>query len=214
MNCRSILNSRVVITLFLLFSALYYFRGVVDCDSWLWMDFTKALPVAFLGITTWFIGGNKCLPLALLLSACGDIAGEHGAFLWQIGFFAVAHIAFILYFLRMAKIDRGRILLVSLWAIAMVLFGVFIISHIGNDIIKIACSLYILIIGTMTATTVLIESKYRWFYVAAALIFVFSDSCIAWNRFVERFDGAGLTIMTTYFTAQLIFAILYIKDKK
>ena len=214
MNCRTILSSRVVITLFILFGALYLFRGAIDCNHWLWLDFTKALPVAFLGITTWFTVGNKLLPLALLLSACGDIAGEHGELLWQIGFFAAAHIAFITYFIRFAKVTRNRVAAIVLWSIAMLLFGGFIISHIGNTIIAVACSIYILIIGSMVSSTIFIESKYRWWYIAAALIFLFSDSCIAWNRFVCRFDGAGLAIMLTYFAAQIIFATLYLKERK
>ena len=214
MNCRTILSSRVVITLFFLFGALYLFRGAIECNHWLWMDFTKALPVAFLGITTWFSGGNKLLPLALLLSACGDIAGEHGELLWQIGFFAAAHIAFITYFIRFAKVTRNRVAVIVLWSIAMLLFGGFIVSHISNIVIAVACAIYILIIGSMVGSTILIESKYRWWYIAAALIFLFSDSCIAWNRFVCKFDGAGLAIMLTYFAAQIIFATLYLKEQK
>ena len=214
MNCRTILSSRVVITLFFLFGALYLFRGAIECNHWLWLDFTKALPVAFLGITTWFSGGNKLLPIALLLSACGDIAGEHGELLWQIGFFAAAHIAFITYFIRFAKVTRNRVAVIVLWSIAMLLFGGFIVSHISNIVIAVACAIYILIIGSMVGSTILIESKYRWLYIVAALIFVISDSCIAWNRFVCKFDGAGLAIMTTYFTAQIIFATLYLKEQK
>ena len=204
----------MVITLFFLFGALYLFRGAIECNHWLWMDFTKALPVAFLGITTWFSGGNKLLPIALLLSACGDIAGEHGELLWQIGFFAAAHIAFITYFIRFAKVTRNRVAAIVLWSIAMLLFGGFIVSNISNIVIAIACAIYILIIGSMVGSTILIESKYRWLYIVAALIFVISDSCIAWNRFVHRFDGAGLTIMLTYFAAQIIFATLYLKERK
>ena len=204
----------MVITLFFLFGALYLFRGAIECNHWLWMDFTKALPVAFLGITTWFGGGNKLLPIALLLSACGDIAGEHGELLWQIGFFAAAHIAFITYFIRFAKVTGNRVAAIVLWSIVMLLFGGFIVSNISNIVIAIACAIYILIIGSMVGSTILIESKYRWLYIVAALIFVISDSCIAWNRFVHRFDGAGLAIMLTYFAAQIIFATLYLKERK
>ena len=214
MNCKSILSSGVVITLFLLFGALYFFRGAIECNHWLWHDITKALPVAFLGVITWFAGGNKMLPIALLLSACGDVAGEHGELLWQIGFFAAAHVAFILYFTRMAKVTRNRVVAIALWGVAMLLFGSFIVSHISNIVIAVACAIYILIIGSMVGSTILIESKYRWLYIIAALIFVFSDSCIAWNRFVCKFDGAGLTIMLTYFTAQITFATLYLKERK
>ncbi len=71
-----------------------------------------------------------------------------------------------------------------------------------------------IIIGTMAATTFAINSRYRALYVIAALLFVFSDSCIAWNKFVEHFAGAGVVIMSTYFVAQGLFAWLAAKEEK
>lgn len=213
MNYRSILNNRTVSLLFVAAVALYFGRGVFDCNSWLWLDITKALPVALLGVTTWLYGGNKLLPIAMLLSAAGDIAGEHGEFIYQIALFAVAHICFIAYFCRKASFKRERLWQLALWCVILVLFGGFIISNIDHTAFRIACSIYMLIIGSMAAVTLFIDSPRRWYYTAAALIFVFSDSCIAWNKFVEKFAYAGITIMATYFLAQLIFANLYLKEE-
>ena len=213
MNCRSILNNRTVSLLFLAAVALYFGRGVFGCSGWLWLDITKALPVALLGVTTWLYGGNKLLPIAMLLSAAGDIAGEHGEFIYQIVLFAVAHICFIAYFCRKASFKRERLWQLALWCVILVLFGSFIISNIDHTAFRIACSIYMLIIGSMAAVTLFIDSPRRWYYTAAALIFVFSDSCIAWNKFVEKFAYAGITIMATYFLAQLIFANRYLKEE-
>ena len=213
MNCRSILNNRTVSLLFVAAVALYFGRGVFGCSSWLWLDITKALPVALLGVTTWLYGENKLLPIAMLLSAAGDIAGEHGEFIYQIALFAVAHICFIAYFCRKASFKRERLWQLALWCVILVLFGGFIISNIDHTAFRIACSIYMLIIGSMAAVTLFIDSPRRWYYTAAALIFVFSDSCIAWNKFVEKFAYAGITIMATYFLAQLIFANLYLKEE-
>lgn len=213
MNYRSILNNHTVSLLFVAAVALYFSRGVFDCNSWLWLDITKALPVALLGVTTWLYGGNKLLPIAMLLSAAGDIAGEHGEFIYQIALFAVAHICFIAYFCRKASFKRERLWQLALWCVILVLFGGFIISNIDHTAFRIACSIYMLIIGSMAAVTLFIDSPRRWYYTAAALIFVFSDSCIAWNKFVEKFAYAGITIMATYFLAQLIFANLYLKEE-
>ena len=69
-----------------------------------------------------------------------------------------------------------------------------------------------LLIGTMTATTFTLRADYKALYIVAAILFLFSDSCIAWNKFVEHFTGAGVAIMTTYFTAQGLFAWLAIKS--
>ncbi|MBQ6869197.1 MAG: lysoplasmalogenase [Alistipes sp.] len=207
------MNNHTVSLLFVAAVALYFSRGVFDCNSWLWLDITKALPVALLGVTTWLYGGNKLLPIAMLLSAAGDIAGEHGEFIYQIALFAVAHICFIAYFCRKASFKRERLWQLALWCVILVLFGGFIISNIDHTAFRIACSIYMLIIGSMAAVTLFIDSPRRWYYTAAALIFVFSDSCIAWNKFVEKFAYAGITIMATYFLAQLIFANLYLKEE-
>lgn len=154
------------------------------------------------------------LPIAMLLSAAGDIAGEHRAFLWQVGFFAAAHICFIAYFCSKASFKRERLWQLALWCVILVLFGGFIISNIDHTAFRIACSIYILIIGSMAAVTLFIDSSRRWWYTVAALIFVFSDSCIAWNKFIDKFAYSGIVIMTTYFAAQLIFANLYLKEDK
>ncbi|MBP3496322.1 MAG: lysoplasmalogenase [Alistipes sp.] len=207
------MNNRTVSLLFVAAVALYFGRGVFDVESWLWADFTKALPVALLGVTTWLYGGNKLLPIVMLLSAAGDIAGEHGEFIYLIALFAVAHICFIAYFCRKASFKRERLWQLALWCVILVLFGGFIISNIDHTAFRIACSIYMLIIGSMAAVTLFIDSPRRWYYTAAALIFVFSDSCIAWNKFVEKFAYAGITIMATYFLAQLIFANLYLKEE-
>lgn len=213
MSCKNILNNRSVSLLFVAAVALYFSRGVFGCNSWLWLDITKALPVALLGVTTWLYGSNKLLPIAMLLSAAGDIAGEHGEFIYQIALFAVAHICFIAYFCRKASFKRERLWQLALWCVILVLFGGFIISNIDHTAFRIACSIYMLIIGSMAAVTLFIDSPRWWYYTAAALIFVFSDSCIAWNKFVEKFAYAGITIMATYFLAQLIFANLYLKEE-
>ena len=44
----------------------------------------------------------------------------------------------------------------------------------------------------------------RIFVFVGAILFVFSDSCIAINLFYEPFELARMTIMSTYITAQLI----------
>ena len=43
-------------------------------------------------------------------------------------------------------------------------------------------------------------------YALGAAMFVISDLVLSWNLFVEPVDGAGVTIMVTYYLAQwLIF---------
>lgn len=213
MNCNNISKINITIIGYTLFVALYFCRSLLDIDSHIWLDITKTLPVLFLSITTYISGVNKLLPTALLLSALGDLAGEEGMFLWQISLFAAAHIFFIIYFIGRAKNSKQSQILATIWAIVIVFFGCFVIGNIENTIFKYACTAYMVIIGIMVGSTMFIESRFRWYYIFAALLFAFSDSCIAWNKFVEHFSYAGITIMSTYFAAQGIFATLYLKEE-
>lgn len=214
MALKNILSkNRVVLIVYLLLVALYFGRNYIGCQGRIWFDITKTLPVLFLGVATLIARADKFISCALILSAAGDLAGEEHQFLWQIGLFAMAHIAYIVSFARRRDISRTSIAASILWSFVMLLFGGYVVSHIESSVIKIACSIYILIIGTMAITTFNIKSPYRWAYILAALLFVFSDSSIAINKFVCRFNGASVTIMSTYLTAQAIFAMLTLKGR-
>lgn len=62
---------------------------------------------------------------------------------------------------------------------------------------------YIIVIGLMFWTAILSGNGYA---AIGALLFVISDSVLAWNKFVEPLPSAGLMIMSTYFAAQLFLA--------
>lgn len=208
MNSKSILkSSSVIVALYLLFVALYFLRHFIGCHSRLWLDVTKTLPVLFLGVVTLLQGSNRAVACALILSAAGDLAGEEHLFLWQIALFALAHIAYISAFVRRRKpFNVGSATLSVAWVVALLLFGAFVVSHIQAPSLKIACSVYMLIIGSMSVAAFNIHSQYRVLYIVAALLFVLSDSAIAWNKFIGSFDCAGVLIMSTYFAAQGLFA--------
>lgn len=63
--------------------------------------------------------------------------------------------------------------------------------------------LYILVISTMTWTAIM--SGQRWFIIGS-LLFMISDSILAWNRFIEDVPFSGPLIMLTYYSAQFLFA--------
>lgn len=209
------------LTLGFAFSVILYFTwnatvtksaewsSIVLCAN----DLIKCLPVAALGIATWCTTGSvRWIPAALIFSAFGDLAGEHREFLLQIAMFAIAHIAYSIHFLKRAAIDKTAIALLVALCIAVVMLGVFIISHIKNTTEMIACGSYIVIIALMAGSAIVCRSAYRVWNIIAATLFIFSDSCIAINRFVEHIPHAGLLIMSTYFAAQYIFATVYLAE--
>lgn len=205
----------VLTVLFALSVVIYFGNWNIGISHWLLKDISKTLPLCVLTIVTWLAAGRRLaiMPLAFLFSMLGDLAGEHRNFILQIGMFAIAHIFFIANFSRRAKLDKTAYVGAIIIAIVAIALGVTIMPNIAKPIEQYACSSYILLISIMAISAVAQQSAYRWWYVVAAVLFMFSDSCIAWNRYIAKIPHAGVVIMTTYFAAQYIFARQYIKEK-
>lgn len=78
----------------------------------------------------------------------------------------------------------------------------------------IAVSIYAAIIATMGASALTLNIKYKWWYVVAAMLFIFSDSVIVYNKYIEPISNASMWIMTTYYAAQGLFATLCLLRKQ
>lgn len=200
---------------FLLAVVIYFSNWNIGVNHWLIKDISKTLPLCVLTIITWLVAGRRLaiMPLAFLFSMLGDLAGEHRNFILQIGMFAIAHIFFIANFSRRSKFDKTAYVGAIIIAIVAIALGVTIVPNITKPIEQYACSSYILLISIMAISAVAQQSAYRWWYIVAALLFMFSDSCIAWNRYIGKIPHAGAIIMVTYFAAQYLFARQYIKEK-
>ena len=197
--------------------ALYFGNAVFgDKSATLFDEVVKCAPLLFLGaiVAMEHYRGARLLAAALLLSVVGDWAGERGWFLAQAGSFMAAHVAFALYFLRRTKVDAAGVVL----SVALVAIGIateiLLLPHIGSIAERVMCDGYIVAIIAMAVSAIMRQGVWRWGGAAAAMLFVLSDGCIAWNRFVEPLPYAGVWIMTTYFAAQYIFAIIGLKESE
>ena len=72
----------------------------------------------------------------------------------------------------------------------------------------IAVGIYGVIIYAMGFTAFLQNRPYSWLYAVAAVLFIFSDSCIAYWRFVGHLPHASTIIMVTYYAAQGLFCAM------
>ncbi len=189
------------LALFLLLAVIFFF-----VSGWF-----VAVPTLFAAVVTAFAHkrGGVAIPLALLFSAAGDWAGSMDNFLMQVAFFAVGHICFICDFAPRRdslKSKRG----VAALTIYMVVYLTFILSHISSKTELVAVTLYALIIFTMGATAILQRrSRYGW-YVAAALLFILSDSLIVYGKYIGSIPNSTMWIMTTYYAAQGLFMTLHL----
>ena len=178
--------------------ALLYFSPVA-------VAYKLAFPLAFLTLcalrfSTW------PMVLAMGFSALGDYMGVCHNFWGQMGSFALAHVAYILFFCRTRPEERTsegikwKSAIVILYGVVV---GLLIVPHV-HGFLQAGVSVYVLLILTMC---ILAWRQKNPYYALGAWLFVFSDTVLAWNKFVSRIEWAGYLIMIPYYLGQLILFV-------
>jgi uncharacterized membrane protein YhhN len=175
--------------------------------------FFKPLTVLLIIAIVWVYGEKRgfyrwAILAGLVFSMIGDIflIDPQNYFIQGLGSFFIAHLCYILAFVKMSK----RFNPVSLLAF---IIGFIIFLSVSNgvpEIIKIPVIAYTLAISTMLCLAfnfwLTTRSNQAVFAVIGAILFVTSDSIIAFNRFSYQFYLAKIFILVTYFTAQWLIA--------
>lgn len=202
MNTSSKLYFFEILGVFLIM-AIYFF--VAEHSSWF-----IAIPTLFLSLATLAHSrqGGWAIPVALLFSAIGDYQGSEHNFILQILFFAFAHIFYIVDFLPKRNLSKRNKILACLPFLYAVIFLTKLIPNMGNGAEIVAVTTYAAIIATMGAAALILDIKHKWWYVVAATLFIFSDSVIVVNKYIEPIANSSLWIMTTYYAAQALFSAL------
>ena len=154
--------------------------------------------------------------LALLFSAAGDYFGSCGNFLGQMGCFALAHVMYIVYFTDryFSKVERDKkltpkmkgYLFMVAFCIMALLAIVFtrIVPVAEHGIIRTGVAIYACLISAMLLLALLQRSS---LFALGAVLFVFSDFILAWNKFVEPVPYRDYLVLVTYFMAQWLLFI-------
>lgn len=188
---------------------LYYFMA--EHSSWF-----IAIPVLFMGFATLAHSrqGGWAIPAALFLSSIGDYQGSEHNFILQIFFFALAHIAYIMDYIAKRKPSKlNKALAVTPFIYAIIFLSI-LIPNISNGVEIGAVIGYAIMIAIMGASALMLDIKHKWWYVLAAALFIYSDSVIVYNKYIERIPNASMLIMTTYYVAQGLFASLHLLRRK
>lgn len=160
------------------------------------------------------------ISLALLFSALGDYFGSCHIFLAQMGFFAVGHVFYVWFFVHrwLTKVEPDRKLtakvkgqaMVYLLLVAAILFVAFtkIVPCADAGVIRIGVCVYAVLISAMLFFALMQRSS---LYALGAVLFVFSDFILAWNKFVEPVPYRHYLVLVTYFLAQWL---LFIRSTK
>jgi len=185
---------------------------------------TKPLLMILLGLFAWrqHFTNNEIkvlLLLAIVFSLAGDIFllfviddSDYLNFLFGLVSFLLAHIFYILLFVRVKKsyFPQRRW---NPWIITVLLLYVVVLIYILNPHLgdlKIPVIVYALVLSGMLITAwhafnLNGHSGGGWIITGAAC-FVLSDSLLAFNKFYAPFEFAGIAIMLTYGIAQLFIA--------
>ena len=171
---------------------------------------TSILTLASLWLCPWQ------MTLALLFSTLGDHFGSCHNFMAQMGFFALGHLWFIIYFIgryfkkvepdfKLTAKAKGYMAMV-IFCVLMLLTTAFvrIVPCAPAGIIRTGTGIYACLICTMLVMALLQRSS---LYALGAVLFVFSDFILAWNKFVEPVTYSRLLIMIPYYAAQWLLFI-------
>lgn len=154
----------------------------------------------------WIIGGiGFCL--------IGD-ATLHW-FLIGLAVFFIGHVFYTIGFLKQWRFSLPR----SLVAVPLILFAVWIGYQLVNNLqtdgqtaLIIPVIAYIGIIMLMAFTAVMTGNRWA---ILGSILFIISDSILAWNMFISSFTAANEVIMLTYYGAQFLIAhSLFTLDSK
>ena len=187
-------------TLFFVAGAVLFFTKAAA------LPYKVAWPVLLLSLATFLSRRRALLPFgfAFLFSAAGDAVGARGLFIPQMAFFALAHVAYVCWFLPRA---RRRLRAVSLAVTVPLLVFLFaaIVPEAPFPAERIGVAVYGLVIAAMLYSALQYDGACAAGFRCAALLFVFSDAVIAWNRFIGPVPARTWIVMTTYYLAQYLF---------
>lgn len=187
-------------TLFFVAGAVLFFTKAAA------LPYKVAWPVLLLSLATFLSRRQELLPFgfAFLFSAAGDAVGARGLFIPQMAFFALAHAAYVCWFLPRA---RRRLRAVSLAVTVPLLVFLFaaIVPEAPFPAERIGVAVYGLVIAAMLYSALQYDGACAAGFRCAALLFVFSDAVIAWNRFIGPVPARTWIVMITYYLAQYLF---------
>jgi uncharacterized membrane protein YhhN len=163
---------------------------------------------------------DKLMVVAFFFSWIGDIALMFGNvhqlyFLAGLAAFLITHVFYILAFNKAALPKPGFLKLRPFYALPVIVYCVFLATFLMPAIpaqMQAAIVIYAIVIGLMVLTALnnagRVPAKSFLLVFSGAVLFMFSDSLIAVNKFAMagQLPYAGVCIMFLYIAAQLLVA--------
>jgi len=179
------------------------------------LPYKVALPLAWLAVASWYCKLSPWITAALAFSALGDAFGAAHVFLAQMGAFACAHVCYIVFFCYQEKKVEAmqrrmtRIFLALLYGGLIITY---LLPYVPAGVLTAGVTIYCYLILVMLLMA--LRAKNHWFAIGA-LLFVFSDSILAINKFAIDIPYATWFIMVSYYAGQyLLFRASFLSNNK
>jgi len=203
-------------TLFFIASAINLLGHLLEQP--LLVHFSKPLLMPLLAAFFYFSVSAKKAPataiygmiIAFILSFVGDVALMlEGYFTLGLGAFLLAHVSYIFVFTYLQKfhLSLGSIVLkpiVSLLFAAGV--GTYIVLTPRLGAMRAPVSVYVAVIVVMAIAAYLLTQRVAALTFIGAVLFMISDSYLAFNKFYSPLPLSGIVVMSTYIAAQWCIA--------
>ena len=223
------MKSNVILNSFIGFSLVYLSFIFFEYENTAW--FLKPFLLPFLLLSVYFqerFSTKKILLTALTLSWVGDIIlmfADKGELYFIAGLiaFLLSHISYIILFSKQLKINLKKskiIFWVGVTAIAFYLIVIMLILLPSLGDLKIPVFVYALTISIMLLFA--LKGFLNWqkpansYILIGAIVFVASDSLLAFDKFYAPLQYSSLLVMATYLLAQylIVIGILKLNKKK
>lgn len=207
-----------------LVSALVEWMAVVR--DWRRVEYL-AKPGVMLFLFGWLsLAGGLHGPLAwfgaaLLFSMLGDVfllfPDQERWFVWGLGAFLLAHVAYIIGFnlppAPLTPLTLGLALFVGVTVLPLIRRILLSLRQSGQHALVEPVRLYAAVIALMLFSALVTLYRADWANLPSYLVslgaalFVLSDSVLAWNKFVSPVRSGRLIVMITYHAGQVLLAM-------
>lgn len=218
-------QNKIAITTFFLSSALNIIAVLAQWQTVIYL--TKPLLMTFLAF--WFFINTKdnttkftkYIFIGIIFSSAGDtfllfVNQNPNFFLLGLGSFLITHIFYILAFNNFPNLPKGIVASKKWLVIPVCIYLISFLTYLWNDLpsaFKIAVTIYGCFISLMLISAVNLRWRVPYdlskYIIMGAILFVFSDSVIALDKFKPTIIPSnimGFIIMTTYIISQYLIA--------
>lgn len=203
-----------IFTLILIITTYITIRGKYKPKKtlhYIFKPLTIILIIYFAFIANLNVTGSygQLIIIGLVLSLFGDVFMMLPNQRFKEGLFSflIAHIFYIAAFLQ--GIEHFNALSILPFAVFAAVFYYLTRSSYGKYEIPVIIYICVITIMGITALTRLIQSpdEMNTLVLIGSLLFMLSDSALAWNKFKSPFHSAETIVLSTYFAAQYLFAL-------